>query len=81
MTTTSLAPPVDGAGNVTREIVMPADAAEPGGKARDPSYPQLCIQHGAEEFDCNEMGVAGVTILAPDRHRLDDDGDGVGCEG
>lgn len=72
--------PVDPTGYVTLEIVMPADAPAPGGEGCDPSYPQLCIPRDADELDCHEMGVAGFTVLAPDRHALDDDGDGLGCE-
>lgn len=78
--TSSAAPSRDGTGHVTLEIVMPADVPAPGAEGCDPSYPQLCIPHDAEELDCHEMGVAGFTVLAPDRHALDDDGDGLGCE-
>ena len=69
-----------GRGQVTLHIVMPADAPTPGDEVCDPSYPQLCIPHDAEDLDCHEMGVAGFEVLAPDRHALDDDGDGLGCE-
>ena len=80
MTTPSVAAPVDATVYVTLEIVMPADAPAPGDEACDPSCPQLCIPHDAEDLDCHEMGVAGFTVLAPDPHALDDDGDGLGCE-
>ena len=79
--TTPAASSVDGTGRVTLEIVMPADAPAPGGEGCDPSYPQLCIPRDADDLDCHEMGVAGFTVLAPDRHALDDDADGLGCEG
>jgi len=78
--TTSDVQPVDASVYVTLEIVMPADAPAPGDEGCDPSYPQLCIPRDAGELDCHEMGVAGFTVLAPDRHALDDDGDGLGCE-
>jgi len=70
-----------GDGQVTLEIVMPADAPAPGDPSCDPSYPQLCIPHDADDLDCREMGVARFEVLAPDRHALDEDGDGLGCEG
>jgi len=76
----SVAAPVDATGYVTLEILMPADAPAPGDEGCDPSYPQLCIPHDAEDLDCHEMGVVGFTVLAPDPHALDDDGDGLGCE-
>lgn len=72
---------VESSGSVTLEIVMPADAAMPGDPGCDLSYPQLCVPVGAPDLDCEEMGVAGFVVLAPDVHRLDDDGDGLGCEG
>jgi len=80
-TSSPMTAPADAAGYVTLEIVMPADAPAPGDKGCDPSYPQLCIPHDAVDLDCHEMGVAGFTVLTPDRHALDDDGDGLGCEG
>lgn len=67
-------------GQVTLVIVVPADAPAPGDPACDPSYPQLCIPCGAEDLDCHEMGVAGFEVLAPDRHALDHDRGGLGCE-
>jgi hypothetical protein len=69
-----------GDNQVTLEIVMRDDAPRPGDEGCDASYPQLCIPHDAPDFDCHEMGVAGFEVLAPDRHQLDEDGDGLGCE-
>lgn len=65
---------------VTLEIVMPADAPFPGDAGCNSSYPQLCVPVGAADLDCEGMGVAGFVVLPPDVHRLDEDGDGLGCE-
>lgn len=53
----------------------------------DPSYPTVCIPIGAADYDCaggsgnGPNYIAGpLTVLPPDPHGLDRDGDGVGCE-
>ena len=53
----------------------------------DPSYPSVCIPVGAADYDCaggsgnGPNYIAGpLTVLPPDPHGLDSDGDGVGCE-
>ena len=56
---------------------------------RDPSYPDAnpCIPIGAADYDClggtgdGPNFIAGpITVLPPDPHGLDGDGDGIGCE-
>lgn len=54
----------------------------------DPSYPTVCIPVGAADYDCaggsgnGPNYIAGpLTVLPPDPHGLDSDGDGIGCEG
>ena len=53
----------------------------------DPSYPSVCIPVGSADYDCaggsgnGPNYIAGpITVLPPDPHGLDSDGDGVGCE-
>ncbi len=53
----------------------------------DPSYPTVCIPIGAADYDCaggsgnGPNYIAGpLTVLPPDPHGLDRDGDGIGCE-
>lgn len=52
-----------------------------------PSYPTVCIPIGAADYDCAGGSGNGPNyirgpfqVLPPDPHRLDRDGDGVGCE-
>lgn len=53
----------------------------------DSSYPDVCIPRGAADYDCAGGSGNGpnyirgpLRVLPPDPHRLDSDGDGVGCE-
>ena len=46
----------------------------------DPSYPDLCIPPAPPDLDCGDVGVGNFTVLAPDPHGFDGNGDGVGCE-
>jgi uncharacterized protein YraI len=46
----------------------------------DPSYPDLCIPPAPPYLNCDDIGVGNFTVLAPDPHGLDGNGNGVGCE-
>ena len=46
----------------------------------DSSYPELCIPPGSPDLDCPEVGSTNFTVLPPDPHGFDGDGNGVGCE-
>jgi micrococcal nuclease len=46
----------------------------------DPSYLDLCIPPGSADLNCDDIGVNNFTVLPPDPHGFDNDGDGVGCE-
>lgn len=46
----------------------------------DPSYPGVCIPPAPPDLDCPEVGYSGFTVVPPDPHGFDGDGDGVGCE-
>ena len=61
--------------------------ATPDRSGCDPSYPTVCIPRGAADYDCAGGSGNGpnyirgpIRVLSPDLHRLDRDGDGVGCE-
>lgn len=53
---------------------------DPGGAGCDPSYPDVCIPPAPPDLDCADVADRGFTVLAPDPHRFDGGGDGVGCE-
>jgi micrococcal nuclease len=53
----------------------------------DPSYPDVCIPVGSEDYDCAGGSGDGpnyitgpLRVLPPDPHHLDGNGDGIGCE-
>jgi len=46
----------------------------------DPSYPTVCIPSPPPDLDCGEIPYDDFTVLPPDPHGFDGDGDGIGCE-
>jgi hypothetical protein len=46
----------------------------------DAAYPTVCIPPPPPDLNCADIPYRRFTVLAPDPHRLDEDGDGVGCE-
>jgi hypothetical protein len=49
--------------------------------ACDPSYPGVCIPPRPPDLDCPQISYTNFTVLPPDPHGFDRDGDGIGCEG
>jgi len=49
------------------------------GQQCHPSYPTLCLP-GSPDLDCADIPQKNFPVKPPDPHRLDGDGDGVGCE-
>ena len=47
----------------------------------DPAYPSVCIPPPPPDLDCGDIPYRDFTVLPPDPHDFDRDGDGVGCEG
>jgi hypothetical protein len=50
-----------------------------GGRC-DPAYPTVCIPPPPPDLDCKDIPYKNFKVLPPDPHRLDRDGDGIGCE-
>jgi micrococcal nuclease len=46
----------------------------------DPSYPDFCLPPSPPTLNCGDIGAQNFTVLAPDPHGFDGNGDGVGCE-
>jgi hypothetical protein len=48
----------------------------------DANYPDACIPPISEfgDLDCDDLGFGGFTVLPPDPHFLDADGNGFGCD-
>ena len=47
----------------------------------DPSYPTVCIPPPPPDLDCGDIPYDNFTVLPPDPHNFDREGDGLGCEG
>lgn len=45
-----------------------------------PAYPGVCIPPGPPDLNCGDISERRFQVVAPDPHRFDGDGDGVGCE-
>ena len=46
----------------------------------DSSYPDVCISSPPPDLDCGDISDKKFTVLSPDPHGFDRDGDGIGCE-
>jgi endonuclease YncB( thermonuclease family) len=60
----------------------PSQTPLPSGKC-DPNYAEGCVPPYPPDLDCADiraMGIAPVRVIGSDPHRLDGDGDGLGCE-
>lgn len=55
-------------------------ACEPPPSECDPAYPTVCIPSPPPDLDCSDIEFRRFTVLPPDPHNFDSDGDGVGCE-
>ena len=60
----------------------PTKDQPPSGKC-DPNYSGGCVPRYPPDVDCADiraLGIAPVRVIGTDVHRLDGDGDGLGCE-
>ena len=48
--------------------------------ACDPAYPTICLPPPPPDLNCSDITERRFTVLAPDPHRFDRDGNGIGCE-
>lgn len=46
----------------------------------DPSYPDICLPPAPPDLNCQDIPFRYFTVLPPDPHRFDVDGNGLGCE-
>jgi hypothetical protein len=58
----------------------PTSTATQPAPACDPSYPDVCIPPPPPDLDCTRIIYRNFTVLPPDPHGFDGDGDGLGCE-
>ena len=57
----------------------PPPPPPPGGNC-DPAYPTVCIPSPPPDLDCTQIVHRRFTVLPPDPHGFDADGNGIGCE-
>lgn len=62
------------------EVTQPPSSSGDGSGC-DPSYPEVCIPPFPPDLSCTDVPYDHIRVLPPDPHRLDGNGDGVGCEG
>jgi micrococcal nuclease len=60
-------------------IPPPGDGRRTG--ACEPAYPDVCLPPFPPDLSCADIPYSHIRVLPPDPHRLDGNGDGVGCEG
>ena len=48
--------------------------------ACDTSYPDFCVTMYSANLTCMDIPHRNFTVVGPDTHGLDSDGDGLGCE-
>lgn len=75
--TSTTRPP--GASTPSTPATAPTSSTDAAGPC-DPAYPTLCLPT-TPDLDCADLDARQFPVLAPDPHRLDGDGNGVGCEG
>lgn len=78
--------PVPGAptSRPTAPSTTPARSAPADSGPCSPAYPDFCIPPPPPDVNCNSQvigGRTGFTARPPDPHRLDQDGNGIACEG
>ncbi len=58
----------------------PPSASAAASGSCDPAYPTVCIPPPPPDLDCADIPYRRFTVLAPDPHHFDGDGNGIGCE-
>lgn len=68
------------ANGLTSDRIYPGQVLLVRNIACDPAYPTVCLPPSPPDLDCAQITAGEFAVLAPDPHRFDGDGDGVGCE-
>ena len=73
--------PNDAVTTISKAVTTTASASSTGGKC-DPNYAG-CVPLSPTDLDCPDiksLGLAPVKVIGQDVHKLDRDGDGIGCD-
>jgi len=68
------------ANGLARDVIYPGQSLLVRNVSCDPAYPSVCLPPSPPDLDCPQITAGEFAVLAPDPHRFDADGDGVGCE-
>jgi hypothetical protein len=63
-----------------REVPEPRPTSLEPRAACHPSYPNVCIPPAPPDLNCPDVPYTDFTVLPPDPHGFDGNGDGEGCE-
>jgi micrococcal nuclease len=66
--------------STTAYRILPTFTPPPDNVNCDPSYPTVCIPGPPPYLHCGNIRYRHFTVLPPDPHEFDSDGDGIGCE-
>ena len=69
---------------ITLPPLAPKDTGTTGSSTSgncDPAYPGVCIPPPPPDLDCSDVPYRNFTVLPPDPHHFDGNGDGIGCSG
>ncbi|MFZ0544561.1 MAG: SH3 domain-containing protein [Candidatus Promineifilaceae bacterium] len=64
---------------VNTAATVPAPPPTPQNNC-DPAYPTVCIPSPPPDLDCRDIPYRSFTVLPPDPHLFDGNGNGLGCE-
>lgn len=70
--------PADQTPGASPTLVAPAGPTEQATDC-DPAYPDVCIPPPPPDLNCRDVPARGFTVLPPDPHNFDGNGDGIGC--
>jgi SH3-like domain-containing protein len=65
-------------GDIRAAATIPAPPPTPQNNC-DPAYPTVCIPSLPPDLDCRDIEYNNFTVLPPDPHLFDGNGDGIGC--
>ena len=73
-------PPAPPPGPTTTTTTLPTTTTTTPTGNCDPAYPTVCIPSPPPDLNCPDITHRNFTVLEPDPHNFDTDGDGIGCE-
>ena len=63
-----------------QNVLATSSEANENSENCDASYPDVCIAPPPPVLDCGDIADKDFTVVLPDPHGFDREGDGIGCE-